>query len=73
MGQCFTVSVLLNLSATARWNCSFSSSLCNGARNLENLSPDTWTLDRTLLDHPGNLDIQLALKYGYQSNVRLYP
>ena len=44
-----------------------------GTRNLENLSPDTWTLDRSLLDRPGNLDIQLALKYDYQSNIRLYP
>lgn len=44
-----------------------------GARNLENLNPDTWTLDQALLDRPGNMDIQLALKYDYQSNVRLYP
>jgi pimeloyl-ACP methyl ester carboxylesterase len=44
-----------------------------GARNLENLSPDTWTLDQALLNRPGNLEIQLALKYDYQSNVLLYP
>ena len=44
-----------------------------GARNIENLSPDTWTLDQARLNRPGNLDIQLALKYDYQSNVRLYP
>ena len=44
-----------------------------GARNLESLSPDTWTLDEVLLDRPGNSDIQLALKYDYQSNVLLYP
>jgi pimeloyl-ACP methyl ester carboxylesterase len=44
-----------------------------GVRNLENLSPDTWILDQALLDRPGNLDIQLALKYDYQSNVLLYP
>ena len=44
-----------------------------GARNLENLNPDTWTLDGAFLDRPGNLDIQLALKYDYQSNIRLYP
>ena len=44
-----------------------------GARNLENLNPDTWTLDGAFLDRPGNLDIQLALKYDYQSNLRLYP
>ncbi|MBD2520312.1 SDR family oxidoreductase [Nostoc sp. FACHB-973] len=45
----------------------------NGVRNLEAISPDTWTLDQALLDRPGNIDIQLALKYDYQSNVRLYP
>jgi pimeloyl-ACP methyl ester carboxylesterase len=44
-----------------------------GARNPENLSPDNWILDQALLDRPGNLDIQLALKYDYQSNLRLYP
>ena len=44
-----------------------------GVKNLENISPDTWTLDQSLLDRPGNIDIQLALKYDYQSNVRLYP
>ncbi|MBW4692088.1 MAG: alpha/beta hydrolase [Lyngbya sp. HA4199-MV5] len=44
-----------------------------GVRNLENLSPDTWTLDEALLDRTGNWDIQLALKYDYQSNVLLYP
>ena len=44
-----------------------------GARNLECLSPDAWTLDDALLNRPGNSDIQLALKYDYQSNVLLYP
>ena len=44
-----------------------------GAKNLESLSPDTWTLDQARLDRPGNQDIQLALKYDYQSNVLLYP
>ncbi len=43
-----------------------------GVRNLENLSPDTWILDQAFLDRPGNMDIQLALKYDYQSNIRLY-
>jgi pimeloyl-ACP methyl ester carboxylesterase len=44
-----------------------------GVRNLESLSPDTWTLDKALLDRPGNAEIQLALKYDYQFNVLLYP
>ncbi|MEH2147940.1 alpha/beta fold hydrolase [Nostoc sp.] len=43
------------------------------AKNLENLCPDTWTLDQAFLDRPGNLDIQLALQYDYYSNVLLYP
>ncbi|MFL9458846.1 hypothetical protein AB0758_48650 [Tolypothrix bouteillei VB521301_2] len=44
-----------------------------GTKNLENLSPDTWTLDRAFFNRPGNEDIQLALKHDYQSNVLLYP
>ena len=44
-----------------------------GVRDLESLSPDTWTLDEALLDRPGSLDVQLALKYDYQANVLLYP
>ncbi|HEY9630579.1 MAG TPA: alpha/beta hydrolase [Coleofasciculaceae cyanobacterium] len=44
-----------------------------GARNLESLSPDTWTLDEAFLDRLGNVDIQLALKYDYQANLLLYP
>ena len=48
-------------------------SICDTTRNVESLSPDTWTLDQALLDRPDNWDIQLALKYDYQSNVSLYP
>jgi pimeloyl-ACP methyl ester carboxylesterase len=44
-----------------------------GVRNLDSLSPDTWILDKALLDRPGNEEIQLALKYDYQSNMLLYP
>ena len=44
-----------------------------GARNLDSLSPDTWILDEALLARPGNEEIQLALKYDYQSNLLLYP
>jgi pimeloyl-ACP methyl ester carboxylesterase len=45
----------------------------HGVRHLEAISPDTWTLDQTRLDRPGNRDIQLALFYDYRTNVPLYP
>lgn len=37
------------------------------------LSPDTWTLDWSLLMRPGNIDMQLDLFGDYQRNVALYP
>lgn len=40
---------------------------------LELLSPDTWTLDWSLLSRPGNLELQLDLFGDYQSNLALYP
>lgn len=45
----------------------------DGVRNVEAISPDTWTIDQTLLDRPGNQEIQLALFYDYRSNSPLYP
>ena len=45
----------------------------NGVRNLEAISPDTWTMDQHFLDRPGNEEIQLALFYSYGSNPPLYP
>jgi pimeloyl-ACP methyl ester carboxylesterase len=45
----------------------------NGVRNLEAISPDTWTMDQLFLDRPGNGDIQLALLYSYGTNPPLYP
>ena len=44
----------------------------NGVRNVESISPDTWTIDQTLLDRPGNQEIQLALFYDYRTNLPLY-
>ena len=44
-----------------------------GVRNVESISPDTWTIDQTLLDRPGNQDIQLALFYDYRTNSTRYP
>ncbi len=45
----------------------------HGVRNVEAISPDTWTIDQALLDRPGNQDIQLALFYDYRTNSLLYP
>ncbi len=57
---------LVTLEAT-RWQ------YTNGARNVEAISPDTWTTDQALLDRPGNASIQLALLYSYGSNPPHYP
>ena len=45
----------------------------NGVGELTHLDPTTWTLDQTLLDRPGNGEIQLDMLYDYGSNVPLYP
>ncbi|MEH2003568.1 MAG: alpha/beta hydrolase [Nostoc sp.] len=45
----------------------------NGVRNLEAISPDTWTIDQHFLDRPANGEIQLALLYSYGTNPPLYP
>jgi pimeloyl-ACP methyl ester carboxylesterase len=44
----------------------------HGAKNLENISPDSWTFDQHFLDRPGNDAIQLDLFHNYPSNVALY-
>lgn len=56
----------LNLDAT-KWQ------YTEGVRNVEAISPDAWTLDQSLLDRPGNQQIQLALFYDYGSNPSRYP
>jgi pimeloyl-ACP methyl ester carboxylesterase len=56
----------LTLEAT-RWQ------YTHGVRNVEAISPDTWTIDQALLDRPGNQEVQLALFYSYGSNPRQYP
>ena len=43
-----------------------------GVRDLESISPDTWTHDQALLDRPGNDLIQLALLHDYQNNPPQY-
>ncbi len=45
----------------------------HGVRNVETISPDTWSHVQPLLDRAGNQDIQLTLFYSYGSNPHLYP
>jgi pimeloyl-ACP methyl ester carboxylesterase len=44
-----------------------------GVRNAEQLSPDAWQHDQSLLDRAGNQEIQLDLFYDYRNNLALYP
>lgn len=44
----------------------------DGARDVQSISPDTWTIDQAGLDRPGNKDIQLELLYDYRSNPPRY-
>ncbi|MGV9611222.1 alpha/beta fold hydrolase [Nocardia xishanensis] len=39
----------------------------------DRVSPDTWTLDQSYLDRPGNKEIQLQLFWDYQFNLDSYP
>ncbi|MGL4398872.1 MAG: alpha/beta fold hydrolase [Luteolibacter sp.] len=57
---------LLTLEAT-RWQ------YTHGTRQVEAISPDNWLVDQTLLDRPGNKEIQMALFTSYGSNPPLYP
>ncbi|QDV75715.1 alpha/beta fold hydrolase [Botrimarina mediterranea] len=45
----------------------------HGIRDIETISPDTWSHVQPLLDRPGNQEIQLALFHSYGSNPPLYP
>jgi pimeloyl-ACP methyl ester carboxylesterase len=44
----------------------------HGMRNENAISPDNWTLDQSLIERPGNKEIQLQLFYDYRSNPPLY-
>ena len=44
-----------------------------GFRNPEKVNPDSYMFDQMMLDRRGNAEIQLALFYDYQTNVRQYP
>jgi pimeloyl-ACP methyl ester carboxylesterase len=45
----------------------------DGVSDASRVDPDNWAHDQTLLDRPGNRDIQLDLFHDYGSNVPLYP
>jgi pimeloyl-ACP methyl ester carboxylesterase len=45
----------------------------DGVSDVSRIDPDNWLHDQTLLDRPGNKDIQLDLFLDYGSNVPLYP
>jgi pimeloyl-ACP methyl ester carboxylesterase len=45
----------------------------HGVRSENDISPDNWFLDQSLLERPGNKEIQLQLFYDYRSNPPLYP
>lgn len=45
----------------------------NGVQNLAMINPENWLVDQSLMERPGNKDIQLALFYSYGSNPSLYP
>ncbi len=44
-----------------------------GTRDASKISPDTWALDQSKLDRPGNTEIQVALFYSYRTNLERYP
>ena len=43
------------------------------ADRLARVSPDAWQHDQSLMDRPGNAEIQLDLFYDYRTNLPLYP
>jgi pimeloyl-ACP methyl ester carboxylesterase len=43
-----------------------------GVRDAGKINPDTWTIDQSKLDRPGNVDIQVALFYSYRTNLDRY-
>ncbi len=45
----------------------------SGFKDPDKVSPDSYTSDQMTLDRPGNAEIQLALFYDYQNNVKQYP
>ncbi|KAJ7932656.1 alpha/beta hydrolase fold protein [Mycena leptocephala] len=45
----------------------------HGSRFPDAIEPESYTLDATLMQRPGNVEIQLDLFKDYENNVKLYP
>jgi pimeloyl-ACP methyl ester carboxylesterase len=45
----------------------------HGVADTTRISPDSWLLQRALLNRPGNKEIMLDLLYDYRNNLALYP
>lgn len=45
----------------------------HGVADVERIDPDTWILQRALVNRPGNKDSMLALLYDYRTNPGQYP
>jgi pimeloyl-ACP methyl ester carboxylesterase len=44
----------------------------HGVKDPTRISPDSWVLQRALVNRPGNKEIMLALLYDYRTNLGLY-
>jgi pimeloyl-ACP methyl ester carboxylesterase len=44
----------------------------HGVKDPTRINPDSWMLQRALVNRPGNKDIMLALLYDYRTNLELY-
>lgn len=53
--------------AALEWN------YTNGVADPTRICPDSWVLQRTLLERKGNKDAMMALLYDYRSNLDRYP
>jgi pimeloyl-ACP methyl ester carboxylesterase len=53
--------------AALEWN------YTHGVKDPARIDPDSWVLQRALLNRPGNKEIMLALLYDYRANLGLYP
>src|SRR6266700_7791380 len=45
----------------------------HGVKEPAKISPDSWLLQRALVNRPGNKEIMLDLLYDYRTNLALYP
>ena len=52
--------------AALEWN------YTHGVPDASRINPDSWVLQRALVNRPGNKDVMLALLYDYRTNLDLY-